>query len=70
MQDNLKKDGHEECPDGEDRDDAMESLSRFLRPRIAEASEELQKMLREDELREKGPVGFEPTTTRLTAERL
>ncbi|MEO0698060.1 MAG: hypothetical protein AAFY84_18460 [Pseudomonadota bacterium] len=39
MQDDLKKDGHEECPDGEDRDDAMESLSRFLRPRIAEARE-------------------------------
>ena len=39
MQDNLKKDGHEEGRDGEHRDDAMESLSRFLRPRIAEASE-------------------------------
>lgn len=33
----MKKDGQEECPDGEDWDDAMESLSRFLRPRIAEA---------------------------------
>ena len=39
MQDDMKKDGHEECPDGEDRDDAMESLYRFLLPRIAEAHE-------------------------------
>ncbi len=39
MQDDMKKDGDEECPDGEDRDEALESLARFLRPRIAEARE-------------------------------
>ncbi|MEL7000309.1 MAG: hypothetical protein AAFP68_18800 [Pseudomonadota bacterium] len=35
----MKKDGQAGCPDGEDRDDALESLSQFLRPRIAEARE-------------------------------
>ncbi|MEL6294694.1 MAG: hypothetical protein AAFR10_10555 [Pseudomonadota bacterium] len=39
MQDEMKKDGQAGCPDGEDRDDALESLSQFLRPRIAEARE-------------------------------
>ncbi|MEO1476789.1 MAG: hypothetical protein AAFS13_10455 [Pseudomonadota bacterium] len=39
MQDDMKSDGQTGCPEGEDRNDALESLCRFLRPRIAEARE-------------------------------